>query len=1184
MNPRMDEAFMIFRRQRLLNERFSGGDVIDFIAFEQNMQLARKYESKATLAVIHFWAELLKRHPSFWKLQSHGATISSAVSLAQSHYLALIKLSPNTANVYRLYGHFLINVLNDAKQGQDLIDHADELEEETENNRENGELEELNDIDLSFNILSENNATVTISGELYNIGTVLNINNLALKAWGYKKSEVINQNISKLIPSPFAASHDAFIKKYLDTGIAKVVDRTRQVLGLNKQGYLFPITLCVKHVVDSKGTQSFVGIVRTPPEGDGMGFAIMNSDMEVLHFSRNLGSLFDTKPILPSSEESPAPPKISDWLPVVTLESISQFLSKSGMKTQYYTDRRLYDVTIHADAMPLNGSTYYICRFRYTEFKASQAMNERSSLTEGRQSRRASETRSQIMGCPFASSASRPIASSQGDRNRGEGSNDSVAIPMSFSRNGSNENMSQDSESNGVPTVEIGQAQLNPPMSHVRRTSFAGPDALIAFQQARLGMNSHQRANSLSSSSHSHPLSGATKEESGVGRFEEFNDNDDDRQSRGSRGSRGSRVSSAKSYLKRVINMKNEKSNRRLQYLGSAFLLSLSLLGVISVIEYIEFRKVFEKVYGSLHRIQDTNDLSVRLIQLAHSARSLDVLSRSNQIDGLESLPSEMVSKTRIDEDSDHIRISAEVFAGCNAESVRLKYADGSLSYPMNPLDAISTIVASARYLATAPLADIDHADQTRFVIENAPFEVLRSMNSCSTADHDLTTRLGTQQPKEILILATIGPFISLFVWLFVVQPLYIRISDNKEKFLRMFYEIPKEVVKGIYESHYRKVHLMIKKLKLLERLTSAEDEDGDGDDDNEMINKLALEKVLNSNHEVDKGDKGPASSLNNQVAEDIGRNFITRWFAKATHDHHKVALKSSIVFFLTVAYFFIIGGLSYAYLSTVAELGSEIFWSSQRSIFVREMTFFAREIYFDVLKNSTIANGTVLTVPTNSMVSRDQIRFLAQELDGVEVALLFGNEILNLDGAVTKGYNDPWVVLEFQNGCTAEMPASCSTFNQGVMTRGLYAATNWFSKMAKSIANSTFPSSTLTNSSSIYALDKTISTLSELDDKHLNAGFDVATMHQLSDISYIIGWFSTFNLAFTITYVILLAGIYFFLFRPLVRTLGEDQRRTAALVYMLPPEVFVTVPSFKNWAQKHLSITGGSESKKETV
>ncbi|KAI8849643.1 hypothetical protein BC829DRAFT_181328 [Chytridium lagenaria] len=130
MHPRLDEAFMIYRRQRLLNERFSGGDVIDFIAFEQNMQLAKKYESKATMAVINFWAELLKRHPSFWRLQRHGTTISQAASTSQGHYLALIKLSPNTAHVYRLYGNFLINVLNDQKQGQDLLDHADELEEE----------------------------------------------------------------------------------------------------------------------------------------------------------------------------------------------------------------------------------------------------------------------------------------------------------------------------------------------------------------------------------------------------------------------------------------------------------------------------------------------------------------------------------------------------------------------------------------------------------------------------------------------------------------------------------------------------------------------------------------------------------------------------------------------------------------------------------------------------------------------------------------------------------------------------------------------------------------------------------------------------------------------------------------------------------------------------------------------
>ncbi|KAJ3399277.1 hypothetical protein HDV05_001886, partial [Chytridiales sp. JEL 0842] len=212
MNPQLDEAFMIYRRQRLLNERFAGGDVIDFIAFEQNLQMARKNEKKATVAVVQFWAELLKRNPSFHRLQMHGAAISSAVSLAQTNYMNLMKLSPEAPHVYRLYGTFLMNVLNDTKQGQDLIDHADEMEEEQR--EQNDAIEDDEEFEAAqartsmMDLFSDDNGLITISGELSNLGVITNVNPIAVKIFGFKKNELIGHNIIKIIPSPFAEAHD----------------------------------------------------------------------------------------------------------------------------------------------------------------------------------------------------------------------------------------------------------------------------------------------------------------------------------------------------------------------------------------------------------------------------------------------------------------------------------------------------------------------------------------------------------------------------------------------------------------------------------------------------------------------------------------------------------------------------------------------------------------------------------------------------------------------------------------------------------------------------------------------------------------------------------------------------------------------------------------------------------------
>ncbi|KAI8849650.1 hypothetical protein BC829DRAFT_181645 [Chytridium lagenaria] len=402
---------------------------------------------KATLAVIHFWAELLKKQPSFRRLQGHGAAIAAAVSSAQTHYLALIKLSPEAPHVYRLYGHFLINVMNDTKQGQDLLDHAEELEEEqNEMMDDSGDTEAgLNMDKANLDLLSEDNVVITISGENHNLGHIINVNAMAIKVFGYRRQELIQHNINKLLPSPFSEAHDMFLKRYLETGLAKVVDRARQVLGLGKQGYLFPLTLCVKHMVDAKGMQSFLGIIKPQPESESSGFLIMNTKLEILHFTRNIGNLFGAKPFESSYEEVETRPTITEWIPAITSETASQFLSKTGMKLQHMSDGINYDVILHGDNVQVTGASCYICRIKFKPEKLDETIRK-DAMVDG----------PIPGGCPFMEDQGRsgltaraPLLSvANTERHIGEefDSNGSIDLPMNFSAHNSKENVASSTD------------------------------------------------------------------------------------------------------------------------------------------------------------------------------------------------------------------------------------------------------------------------------------------------------------------------------------------------------------------------------------------------------------------------------------------------------------------------------------------------------------------------------------------------------------------------------------------------------------------------------------------------------------------------------------------------------------------------------------------------------------------
>lgn len=91
-------------------------------------------------------------------------------------------------------------------------------------------------------------------------GTVEGLNPAAARIFGYDASEVVGQNISMLMPSPYREEHDEHIRRYLETGQSKIFNVSRELLAQRKDGSVFPIELTVSEVRDHK--VDFTGILR----------------------------------------------------------------------------------------------------------------------------------------------------------------------------------------------------------------------------------------------------------------------------------------------------------------------------------------------------------------------------------------------------------------------------------------------------------------------------------------------------------------------------------------------------------------------------------------------------------------------------------------------------------------------------------------------------------------------------------------------------------------------------------------------------------------------------------------------------------------------------------------------------------------------------------------------------------
>jgi PAS domain S-box-containing protein len=96
-------------------------------------------------------------------------------------------------------------------------------------------------------------------------GTIEGMNPAAERLFGWTEAETVGRNVSVLMPEPYAAEHDGYLARYLATGDARVIGRTREVTGLRRDGSTFAMELALGEV-RLDGRRLFTGILRDVTE------------------------------------------------------------------------------------------------------------------------------------------------------------------------------------------------------------------------------------------------------------------------------------------------------------------------------------------------------------------------------------------------------------------------------------------------------------------------------------------------------------------------------------------------------------------------------------------------------------------------------------------------------------------------------------------------------------------------------------------------------------------------------------------------------------------------------------------------------------------------------------------------------------------------------------------------------
>lgn len=1132
-------------------------DAYDYVMFERSFGTAQKNDEAVMRAQFYFWLELESKSPKLQKLTKLAGETTAMITKAKANYQGLLKLNSKNSNALRMFGGFLTSLSNFTETGQRYIQKADAQEEAK---AKNVNANVLNALTQPLSFFDNENGIFSVSADFETIGEIEKVNVPACSILGYLQAELIGRNIALVIPSPYSDNHDAYMRKFHESGAHWAVDVPNLMMYyLTKSAYLIECRTLIKVVPNGteipflmavvKPTKPKYRVVQLTPE-NGITGASAGCD-EFLTLGVNKGTIESITEVITGFED------VKDDL--MAEEGAILLPDSHGVKIP--TKARLVEYVMGEVKSLILKLEHLKDETKATPDPESGPVSDTpirpvtvvSTIAKGSS---VLESSVQASNTPPLLQKSTQFKTTESDSSSEDDSNEEEEAESSESSSES-DTESVTSARGVLPVIPgaVGQEGSLPAAGNEGKPLLDRSLSATSSDQVASRESGPKASSKASTSQHNADLSSEHSDESYSGKSEEPAPVEGDQHSvySSSKSVNSSMASLAQfnKSIKALILYEFERTNKYVLRFKYTLLLTILVLIIMSILTYkvIDASASFNMKLSNY--VNQVGDLRLYTQSLSYYVRVISLLD-SGAIPPNATERATLFAWMQSDTTSMH-EINLEIYknldvlsAGDQAvystDAIPVWFLEGGLvsGQKTNLLDATTNVILQG-FLTGKELTNTTLSLSNRrafYLFRNGHGETLSVLNRSAGFYVNAALRDISRQRLTAIMLVMTSILLLLFCAGFAVIPALRVLEKSKVEVWDIFFEIPDyvcRIMKGKCND----------RLQILNESANVDiEEEGE-----EQVHED--EKEAETTKAVSKGKK--EEKIAKKKEKDIKKTQIID-----IRQRNVIIAKIFAFFVISFVYFYLVYYTGFDSIESMLEQEPvTINWASRRRHLSRSVNAWVLESLF---QNTT--SGYKSVVPKGQSIS-DSISYATRqilELEYVENSLVFGNSEAGLTFSSMRSSGHD--ALLFDDACTAPVVRSnayCASVGNKVMQQGLHSALAMYMTLARTqllrIQNWASSGNLTAENVQLLYNSEDMRLLRDMDSRYLYDPLTYSSDLYENDYSEHQANMAIYKNLLIILYTFFAIIIFFAVYSPMINRIGREVKDAWSMCALVPQE-----------------------------